>query len=108
MPEKDSTLFNLIKELIIFYVKENYKVYLNDNNINRIDEDKLNPIVTKLFDEKKHHMKQFVKHSLKDILQQNCPSELIINNILYDIISDRDVCIHTLEKKIVDFQNNKI
>ena len=38
----------LIQDLILFYVKENYTIYLKENNINKISEDKLESVVNNL------------------------------------------------------------
>tara|TARA_Y100001970_G_scaffold280247_1_gene388907 strand:+ start:578 stop:904 length:327 start_codon:yes stop_codon:yes gene_type:complete len=103
--DNDNTLFNLIRDLMIFFVKENYKAYLNENNITHIKDDNMLNVITKLYHEKKDGIKGFVSSSLKDILKDKYPSQLIINNILFDILSDEEVCINTLHNQIKKYQN---
>ena len=44
---------NTIRDLIIMYVKENYKNYLQQNNIESIKESEIPSIVNKLYVEKR-------------------------------------------------------
>ena len=46
-----------IKDLIQFYVKENYKHYLTKNNINHINEPEIEGVVSELYE-------HLVKHNL--------------------------------------------
>tara|TARA_B110000208_G_scaffold189717_2_gene251899 strand:- start:263 stop:607 length:345 start_codon:yes stop_codon:yes gene_type:complete len=96
-----------IKELIQFYVKENYNEHLKDNNIQYIKEDDIEAVVCKIYTERKDHLKQFVKESLKTLMEE-CPSELIINNILLDVFRDDDFCINRIVLEIKLFQAKKM
>ena len=93
-----------IKDLIIFYIKTNYNNYLSQNNIDFIKEDKIKTVVTELYSENKEHMRTFILTSMKKMLKEECPKELIINNILNDIYNDDSLNIQTLVKEISLYQ----
>lgn len=87
-----TTIQKNIKDLIFFYVKTNYNNYLKENNIKFISEDKINGVINKLYTERKEHLKSFIKESLKKILKEEYPGDLVILNILVDIFSDDNLC----------------
>ena len=99
-----STLENNIKELIQFYVKENYNQYLKDKNIEIIPETDIKKAVETLYSDRKDHLKQFVKESLKVIMEDNPPNDLVVNNILIDIFRDDEFCINRITLEINTFQ----
>tara|TARA_B100001094_G_C18188556_1_gene805533 strand:+ start:4236 stop:4550 length:315 start_codon:yes stop_codon:yes gene_type:complete len=103
-----SNILTNIKELISFYIKTNYEEYLKVNNIDKIEESKINEIVTKMFDEKKEHLQTFVKNALKDLLEkEEYPGDNQIDIIFSEIIEDRDFCITKLTTEIKLYQKNK-
>ena len=95
------------KELIQFYVKENYNEYLKSKNIELIQEKDIRKAVSKIYTERKEHLKTFVKESLKTIMADNPPSDLIVNNILIDVFRDDELCINRIVLEIKLFQKNK-
>ena len=102
-----SKLERTIKDLIIFYVKENYNQYLIDNNLTIIENDKLKSVISDLYTSKKDHLKQFVKDSLKELWKNDYPGDLIIDNIFFDIYRDEDLCKNRIYIEIELFQKNK-
>ena len=52
-----------IRDLIHFYVKENYNHYLQVNQISTILESDIPNVVDMLYDQKKEHIQDFVKSS---------------------------------------------
>ena len=92
-----------IRDLIFFYVKTNYDQYLKENNIQFIPEDKIDHIIHTLYDERKEHIQEFIKSSLKELYQsksEEYPGDLIILNILVDIFNDDDLCKNRLTMEI--------
>jgi hypothetical protein len=81
-----------IRDLIHFYVKENYNNYLTTNNIKNILESDIPNVVEMLYEQKKEHIQVFVKDSLKIMLKDEMPQEYIINNLLSDIFRDDALC----------------
>ena len=102
-----SKLERTIKDLIIFYVKENYNKYLVDNNLTMIVEDKLKSVISDLYSSKKDHLKQFVKDSLKELWKSDYPGDLIIDNVFFDIYQDEELCKNRICIEIKLFQENQ-
>ena len=104
-----SKLERTVKDLIIFYVKENYNNYLKENNLSFIrDEQQLKNVIESLYDSNKNHLKQFLKDSLKEILQEDYPGDLVINNICYEIFEDDELCKNRIYVEIKLHQENNI
>ena len=100
MSEKINTL---IQDLTIFFIKENYKKYLENNKINSIPENKLNSIIDKLYIEK-NHLKEFIKNSLKEILKNDYIGDLVLENIFTEMFNDELLCKNRLVIEIKLFQ----
>ena len=81
-----------IRDIIHFYVKENYNNYLKVNNILTIQEQDILQVVNELYTLKKDHIQEFVKDSLKVMLKDDMPEEYIINNLLSEIFRDDELC----------------
>ena len=95
-----------IRDLIHFYVRQNYNNYLEVNNITSILETDIPNVVEQLYDKKKDHIQVFVKDSLKVMLQDEMPEEYIINNLLSEIFRDDELCINRLTMEIKIHQQN--
>ena len=100
-----SNLQNTIKNLIFFYVKTNYEKYLKDNNINNIPDNEINTVIETLYTERKDHLKIFLKQSLKELLKNDYPGDLVILNIFTDIFNDDNICKNRLILEIRMYQN---
>ena len=97
----------LIQDLIMFYVKENYNKYISDNNITKIEDKELDNVISNLYTEKKDHLKQFIKTSLKQIMKEDYIGDIVLNNILIDIFRDDNLCINRIKMEITQYQKNK-
>ena len=97
-----------IRDLIHFYVKENYNNYLKENNLTIIDKNKIKEIISDMYYPKKDHLKQFVKNSLKELWKQDYPGDLIIDNIFFDIYQDDKFNINRICVEIELHQENNI
>jgi len=104
----NNTYLKLIKDLIIFYVKENYTVYLLEKNIKTIENSDLDSIIDLLYTQKKEHLKEFIKNSMKELLKDEHPGDLLINNIIMDIFRDDILCKTTLKTEIELYQKNNL
>ena len=86
-----------IKDLIYFYVKTNYDNYLKENNIQYIQDEKINSVITELFESRKDHIKEFIKQSLKKLLKSDeYPGDQTIQNVLLNIFQDEELCKNRL------------
>jgi hypothetical protein len=95
-----ATIEKHIRDLIHFYVKENYNHYLDKNNLKTISEEDIPDVVNELYSQKKDHIQIFVKDSLKLMLKDEMPEEFIINNLLSDIFRDDELCKNRLKIEI--------
>ena len=102
-----TTVFDHIKELIIFYVKTHYNNYLKINSLKKIPDDKIEHIVNKIYTERKEHVRIFIKQSLHDLLKDEYPGDSIINNTLTEIFDDDDICVNKLVLEIKLYQTRK-
>lgn len=89
-----------IRDLIHFYVKENYNHHLQKNELTFIKEEEIPTVVDQLYTVKKDHIQVFVKDSLKVMLQEEMPDEYIINNLLSEIFRDDELCKNRLIMEI--------
>ena len=89
-----------IRDLIHFYVKENYKHHLQKNELTFIKEEDIPAVVDQLYTVKKDHIQVFIKDSLKVMLQDEMPDEYIINNLLSEIFRDDELCKNRLIMEI--------
>ena len=51
----------LIQDLILFYVKENYNKYLEENDLKIIPEKDIESVISQLYIDKKEHIQVFLK-----------------------------------------------
>ena len=100
-----SDLRKTIGDLIFFYIKTNYEKYLENNNITKIDDDKIPKVIEELYDERVSHLKTFVKDSLKQLLKNEYPGDLVIVNIFTEIFNDDKLCKNRLIYEIRMHQN---
>jgi len=102
-----SNIQKTIKDLIYFYTRENYKKYLDDNTLEVIPEKDIRKVIEQLYTEKKDHLRQFIKDSLKIIMNENYPGDLTVNNLTLNIFSDDDLCKNRLFLEIKIYQEKK-
>ena len=103
-----SNLERTIKDLVIFYVKENYNSYLKENKLEKIDKEKIKGIISELYYPKKDHLKQFIKESMKELWKDEYPGDLIIDNIFFSIYQDDKFNINRICVEIELHQENNI
>jgi len=89
-----------IRDIIHFYVNENYKNYLKINKLETIRENNIPSVIDELYSQKKEHIQVFVKDSLKIMLQDEMPEEFIITNLLSEVFRDDELCKNRLTMEI--------
>ena len=83
---------NLIKDLIIFYITENYNEYLKTHNIDKIPDNELYGVISNMYDEKKEHLQQFLKDSLKKIMKDDYMGDGAVSTLCLEIFEDDEYC----------------
>ena len=96
----------LIQDLILFFVKENYNKYLSDNQMKKIQDDQIELVVKKIYQEKKSNIKEFLTTSLKKIMGEDYIGDLFVNNICIDIFRDDQLCTNRIILEIKNSQKN--
>lgn len=99
-----ATVENRVKEVIQFYVRTNYDAYLKNNKIQIIPSEEIETVVRNLYIERRDHLKGFVKTSLRELMKDDYPGDLVILNILVSVFEDDDYCINRLVKEIKLYQ----
>jgi len=97
----------LIQDLITFYVKENYNHYLKENKLEKIENEKIEEVVKNIYYDKKDHLKEFLKISLKEVMKDDYIGDLSLLNITTEIFSDDILCINRLILELKNYQDNK-
>ena len=100
------SLDNRIKDLIQFYVRTNYEQYLTDHQITAIPETQVDTIITSFYDDRKEHLKTFIKESLRQMLRAEYPGDLVVLNILVGIFEDDVICRNRLLLEVRLHQEN--
>tara|TARA_B110000285_G_C14864413_1_gene486122 strand:+ start:387 stop:707 length:321 start_codon:yes stop_codon:yes gene_type:complete len=106
MPGKESPQ-KLVQDLISFYVKQNYEKYLSFKGINIIPDSDIKSVVNQIYTDRKSHIKEFLKISLKEIMKDNYIGDLFVNNICNDIFQDDELCINRIITEINLYQKDR-
>ena len=102
-----TTIDKHIRDLVHFYVKTNYEHYLQEHELEYIPNEKVESVISTIYDSRKEHLKEFIKSSLKTMLKDECPNDLVILNIFADIFNDDTLCRNRLVLEITLYQNDK-
>jgi len=94
------TIETRVKELIQFYVRTIYENYLKKKSISEIPESDIPTVLKELYTEKKDHLKEFIKVSLKQLMEDEYPGDLVILNILLSVFEDDELCVNRLIMEI--------
>ena len=92
-----------IRDLIHFYVKTNYEVYLKEKDIKIIPEAEIEEVIQNLYDNRKSHIQNFILESLKTLYKdktEEYPGDSTIKNILLNIFQDDELCKTRLTSEI--------
>ena len=102
-----NTASKLLQDLILFYVKENYNHYLSTKNIEKIPDNQIKGVVKSIYSDKKPHLKDFLKGSLKELMKDDYIGDLALLNICNEIFEDDELCINRLTLEIKNYQDDK-
>ena len=95
---------SIIKDLISLYVKENYNNYLKENDLQKINDNEINNVISKIYTERKSHLQSFLQTTLKNIMKEDYIGDLVVVNICTDIFNDDELCINRIVREIQLFQ----
>ena len=98
----------IVKDLILFYVKENYTNYLQTNNIKMIPEDDIQQVVEQIYTDRKPHLKEFLKSSLKELMKDEYIGDLAVQSICNGIFADDEFCKNRIITEINLYQKQSL
>ena len=84
--------------------QENYNNYLTKNNIQNIPEKDIKDVVISIYSNKKDHLKEFLKSSLKEVMKEEYIGDLALLNICNEIFEDDELCINRIILEIQNYQ----
>ena len=93
MADNDSNrnITNLIRDIVFYYIKYYYDKHLEENNISRIEDDKIQNFVFDLYELKNKTLKDYIRKSLKENLKEKY-EKLVVENILMEMFTDVGYC----------------
>jgi len=94
--------------MILFYVKENYKKYLVDHEIQVIPENEVSGVVNQIYIDRKPHLKEFLKNSLKQVMGKDYIGDLGLQSVCNSIFSDDDFCKNRIIMEINLYQKRHL
>jgi C-terminal processing protease CtpA/Prc len=97
------TLQETVKNIIFYYVKVHYNDYLKNNNLKHIEDDKINEIISNLYNDKKTDLQKFIRQCLKEMMHDDYP-KLIVENIILQIFDDQELAINRVTLEIKKYQ----
>lgn len=92
-----------IRNIIFYYVKNQYNNYLKENQLKFIKEEELNGIITNMYVEQKKELQMFIKNCLKEMMKDNYPGALV-ENIIFEIFQDQDMAVNRVTLEIKKYQ----
>lgn len=92
-----------IRNIIFYYVKNQYNNYLKENQLKFIKEEELNGIITDMYVKQKKELQMFIKNCLKEMMKDNYPGALV-ENIIFEIFQDQDMAVNRVTLEIKKYQ----
>ena len=92
-----------IRNIIFYYVKNQYNIYLEKNNVKIINENELHKVINQLYVEQKKDLQLFIKNCLKEMMQENYPGALV-ENIIFEIFHDKEMGVNRVTLEIKKYQ----
>lgn len=101
-----SNLNENIRNIIFYYIKQKYNVYLKENNKSFVENDELVSLIDKLYVTEKDKLQEYIRSCLRDMMQSSYNS-LVVENIIIEIFSDEDLAKNRVIMEINSFQTNR-
>tara|TARA_B100000242_G_C42984970_1_gene457176 strand:+ start:258 stop:593 length:336 start_codon:yes stop_codon:yes gene_type:complete len=89
--DSNRNITNLIRDIVFYYIKYYYDKHLEENNISRIEDDKIQNFVFDLYELKNKTLKDYIRKSLKENLKEKY-EKLVVENILMEMFTDVGYC----------------
>ena len=93
-----------IKDITFKFIQEEYKKYLETNNILLIKNENINNVINSFYEENKTKLKNIIRHDLKEIYKEDYASASV-ENIILDIFQDKDYNIKKTINELLYIQD---
>lgn len=94
-----------VRNIVFYFIKREYKNYLDINDLKYIPEDEIDEVVDNFYIKKEQLLKEFIRTNLKKMMKNNYPGALI-ENIIYDIFEDEKLAKNRIILEIKQYQLN--
>ena len=95
-----------VKNIVFYFIKKEYKLYLDKHQIKYIEESDLEDVVDDFYIKKEKVLKEFIRTNLKKMMKDKYPGALV-ENIIYDIFEDENLAKNRIVLEIKQFQKSK-
>ncbi len=94
-----------IRNIVFYFVKNEYKNYLDQHDLKFIPEVDLDRVVDSFYIQKEKTLKEFIRTNLKKMMKMQYPGALV-ENIIFDIFQDEKLAKNRIILEIKQFQAN--
>lgn len=95
-----------VKNIVFYFIKKEYKLYLDKHQVKYIEECDLEDVVDNFYIKKEKVLKEFIRTNLKKMMKDKYPGALV-ENIIYDIFEDEHLAKNRIVLEIKQFQKSK-
>lgn len=94
-----------VRNIVFYFVKNEYKNYLEQHELKFIPEEDLDKVVDIFYIQKEKTLKEFIRTNLKKMMKGQYPGALV-ENIIFDIFQDDKLAKNRIILEIQQFQTN--
>lgn len=94
-----------VRNIVFYFVKNEYKLYLDEHDLKFIPEDELNDVVDGFYIQKEKVLKEFIRTNLRKMMKEQYPGALV-ENIIFDLFQDDKLAKNRIIIEIKQFQTN--
>jgi hypothetical protein len=94
---------NLIRDIVFYYIKYYYDKHLEEHKISKLEDEKIEEFVDKLFNDNPKKMKKYIRDSLKKNQGKEYNS-MVVENILLEMFDDIEFAKNRLINEISSYQ----
>ena len=94
-----------VRNIVFYFVKNEYKNYLDKHELKFIPETDLDSVVDSFYIQKEKTLKEFIRTNLRKMMKQQYPGALV-ENIIFDIFQDEKLAKNRIILEIKQFHSN--
>jgi len=94
-----------VRNIVFYFVKKEYKSYLDKHDLKFIPEDDLDSVVDSFYIQKEKTLKEFIRTNLRKMMKTQYPGALV-ENVIFDVFQDDKLAKNRIILEIRQFQSN--